>query len=310
MTIRICLLTICICAGVVLFSPCETYAQEDGVGIVEEVRGTVFLRRNPHSKPRRLDPKLDTARLLYPSEQVRCARGSTLRLLLGQKSRIISATDWFTIPRAVPSWLAPFKRVYADYGRRGGRDRGGEMQVFSPADHSVALVKPFIIRWVPSAADCDFTIMIKDVSDTKVWGKEGVDGAAGSLHDPSAERELIAYRAERGQGPLTLVVNDSCGTMTRLSFSLLSAENEQSLKEDLSFWDKQTGTLVPHIGHASVYNHYRMYSQAAEEYEAARKKAPSSVDLLLRTISAHRATGNFTRVWELKKRLPKGTSIP
>jgi hypothetical protein len=197
-----------------------------------------------------------------------------------------------------------------DYGRRGGRDRGGEMQVYLPADHSVALVKPFIIRWTPSAVGCSFTFLIQDVGDTKVWGKDDVEGAAGFLNDPSAERELIDYRARGGRGPLTMIVNDSCGSMIRLSFSLLTAENEQSLKEDLAFWDKQTGTFVPHLGRASVYDQYRMYSQAAEEYEAALKEAPSSVDLLLRTISAHRVTGNFTRAGELKKRLPKGTSIP
>lgn len=308
MMIRAWILTIWACALIIL--PCEINAQEGGAGIVEEIRGTALWRRNANAKPKRLDPKLDTARLLYPGEQVRCLRGSSLRLSLGQKPRIVPPTAWYTIPRVAFSRLAPIKRMLDDYGRRSGRDRAGEIIVFSPSDHSVVLMKPFIIRWVPSAAGCSFTLLIQDAGANKVWRKDDVEGASGSLNDALAERALIEYRAKGGRGPLTLIVNDSCGSMTRLNFSLLTTENEKSLKEDLFFWDKQTGTFVPHLGRASVYNRYGMFSQAAEEYDAALKEAPYSLHLLLRTVSAHRVTGNFTRVGELKNQLPEGTRIP
>jgi hypothetical protein len=197
-----------------------------------------------------------------------------------------------------------------DYGHRGGRDRALSIQVFSPTDHSVVLIEDFVVRWASNTAGCTFSLLMQDVAASTVWRKDEVDSGVGSLNDASARRALAAYRARMGTGPLKLIVNDSCGSTTSVSFSLLSVEDEHILNEDLAFWDKQTGALVRRIGRASVYDRFRMFPQAAEEYEAALSEAPDSRHLLMRTITAHRATGNFSRAWELKKRLPSGMSIP
>jgi hypothetical protein len=50
-----------------------------------------------------------------------------------------------------------------------------------------------------------------------------------------------------------------------------------------------------------------MFTEAAEEYEAALKYAPDSTDLLRRTIAAHQRTGNTPREKELSAHLAKIT---
>jgi hypothetical protein len=311
MMLRAWVLTVFICAVVISALPLRVDAQEGPAGVVEEISGTAFWRRNAKAKVERLSPESDLARRLYPGEQVRCAHGSVLHLRLGGEPKTIRTTGWFTIPRLSSARLDPFIRMLDDYARPSGIDRADGIRVFSPADHSAVLIEQFVIRWRPSAAGCAFSFLIQDVEANRVWRREDVDGASGSLYDASAAQALAEYRAKKGQGPLTLVVNDSCGSTTPpQSFSLLSAEDERALKEDLAFWDKQGGTFVPHLGRASVYDRYRMFPQAADAYEAALREVPGSRGLLLRAIKAQRATGNSERAAELKKRLPAGMNVP
>jgi hypothetical protein len=312
------ILTACAVAVIALASPCKAIAQEGGAGIVEEIHGAVFWRPNPGAREERLDQRADAARRLYPGEQVRCARGSRLRLLLGLGRRTVYPSAWFTIPRAAPSRSNPTRRMLDDYGRVGGLDRGEQSEILSPSENSMAVPGQFSIRWVPSAAGCTLSLTMRDVEGKLLWRREDVDGASGSLTDDGAGRVfnggarevLVSYRAENGRGPLTLQIDDSCAGEHRVSFLLLSVKSEQLLERDLSSWGKEAGTLLHHLWRASVYSRYGVFPQAADEYEAALRAAPDSRHLLIRTIKAHRQTGNFLRAQELEKRLPDGTNIP
>jgi hypothetical protein len=299
------------CAGAViaLAAPSQAAAQAGGAGIVEEIRGAVFWRPNPGGRAERLDPRADAARRLYPGEQVRCARGASLRLSLGRRRRTLRPPAWFTIPPAAASPSDPGRRMLDDYGRVGGLDRANPSKVFSPSDHSVAVPGQFIIRWVPSAAGCTLSLTIRDAGGRLLWRREDVDAAAGSLADDDARRELVSYRERAGSGPLTLQADDACEGESIVSFLLLSVKSEQSLQRALSSWGEEAGTLLRHLGRASVYSHHGVFPQATEEYESALKAAPNSRHLLIRAVKAHRQTGNFRRAWELEKLLPDGTSI-
>lgn len=296
------------CAIIALLGPVAAAAQEGSSGIIEEVHGTVFLKRS-NARQERLDPKQDAARRLYPGDRVRCTRGSLLRINLGGEPRTIQTTAWFTIPQPDSSVPTQFRQMLDDYAYRGSRDRALPIQVYSPTNYGAVLIEDFVIRWAPYTLGCTFSLSVQDVATARVWRKDNVDSGAGSINDASARRALAGYRAKVGTGPLKLVVNDSCGSTTTVSFSVLSAEEERLLKTDLAFWETQTGAFVRRIGRASIYNRFRLFPQAAEEYEAALSEAPDSWYLLTRTITAHRTSGNFARADELKKRLPSGLKI-
>jgi hypothetical protein len=285
--------------------------QEGSTGFVEEVRGPVFFRQNANAKTVRLDPKADVARRLYPGEQVRCDRRAILRLRLGGKIKNIDAgTGWFTIPRATRSSANPLQRALDEYGRTGGRERGEPLQVFSPSAHSVVMPELFVIRWIPGTAKCIVSLAIREAEGKEIWRQNDIGGSAGSLDSAAARQALTKYRAEVGQGPLLLRLADSCANESLVPFSLLSAKSEAALKEELAFWDKESGRLMPHLGRAYVFDRYKIFPEAAGEYEAALKAAPESRELLIKTIMAHRSTGNFARAEELGRRMPAGTTVP
>lgn len=95
-----------------------------------------------------------------------------------------------------------------------------------------------------------------------------------------------------------------------MTFSLLSLKDEQSLEQELAFWDQEAKGIWHRLGRARAYNHYGMFTEAAREYEAALSQAPQSLDLLTRVIWAHMRTGNIAREEELIRRLPKGMELP
>jgi hypothetical protein len=289
--------------------PSEVTAQEGGAGLIEKISGTVFWRQKAADKGERLDPRSDAARRLYPGEQVRCVRRSKLIIRLGRRRKQVPCADWFTIPPLASSKQSePFKRLINEYGKVGGVERGESSQVFAPSHHSAVMPESFVIRWVPGAAACTLSLTIKGVGNQLVWRQDNVIDSSGSLQSATAKRHLTRYRNLAGLGPLTLTLDDSCRGETQVTFSVLSVQNERLLEQELAFWDKEPGPLVRHLGRASAFSSYRMYPQAADEYEAALRAAPGSRDLLTKTIRAHRRTGNFTRAEVLEKRLPPATS--
>jgi hypothetical protein len=168
----------------------------------------------------------------------------------------------------------------------------------------------FIIRWNQGPAIRTIALIIQEPGGREIWRQDVVDGARGSLASEASRQALTKYRAENGEGPLLLRLVDSDGNNTQVTFSLLSVSREQSLRQDLALWDRETARLMSHLGRASVFAGASMFAPAAEEYDSALVAAPESRDLLVRTILAYRRTGNVGRVEELTKRLPAGTTVP
>lgn len=279
--------------------------------VVKEIRGTVLLRANASASPIKLNPKTDKGRRLCVGDQVRGNSGSVLRIGNGEISKEIrTSSTWYTIR----SLSSPTSRTVRDflenYGRIGGRERGNQIPVFSPAPHSVVLPQDFVIRWTPAAQLRVVTLVIEKPEGGELWRQDSVVGTRGSIVPTEARRALATYRASGGDGPLFLKLIDSYGNNHFVSFSLMSAAGEQSLKKDLSFWDAEPLPFIAHIGRASVFTRARMFADASEEYEEALRGAPESRDLLISTIAAHQRTGNIDRANELTKRLPIGTTVP
>lgn len=304
------ILTVCAYAVLTAALPRRAAAQEAAAAIVEEIHGTAYWRRDANAKQERLDRKKHRARPLYPGQQVWCARGCVLRLRLGREPFIVPRGVWFTISQRDLSPSDPFRVMLNTVTNVTGVSRGNPLQIFSPPHHGVALPKPFVVRWVPTPQGCKFSLSITSVGSQIVWRQNGVDGSAGSLVSRKAERELQDFRARSGQDSLDLHIYDSCGEESHVTFSLLTVEKERALRRDIAYWAREGRSLTAHLGRASVYDLYAMYWHVAKEYEAALRLAPGSHQLLLRTISANRQIGNFTRAAELKKRLEAGAGLP
>ena len=283
------------------------FSQNRVAGIIQEVSGTTYWKKSRKAKAIRLDPRSDQARILYVGEQVRSDRDGSLRLVLCDGERTISGQSaWVTIS---VSNECPNRKALDEYGKIAGRRRGENTQIFSPSNHSVVTPDLFVIRWIPSLAKCTLTLAIREKEGRPLWEEENIDGSLGLWDSPKARQKLTEYRADGEDAPLLLRLTDSCANQIDVTFSLLSVAGEASLKDELRNWDKNAVRLMIPLGRASVFENYRLFPQVAEEYEAALKMAPESRDLLIRTILAHRSTGNYARETELKLRLPPGTTL-
>jgi hypothetical protein len=292
-------------------SPRSANSQDSTAALVVEIRGTVHLRTSATAAPVALDPGSDVGRVLYVGHQVRCAPGGVLRLLQMGGGRAISCSaTWYTIRPGSSARSREVRDLLDSYGRLGGRDRADPSRVFSPSPHSVVTPADFTIRWNQGPAIRTIRVIVQEPDGKEVWRQDSVDGASRSLESDAARQALATYRSQSGTGPLVLRLIDSDGNATDVSFSLISTSGEQSLRKDLSHWDRDTVTLVSHLGRASVFESARMFAAAADEFEAALEVAPASRDLLVRTILAHRRTGNVDRAAELTKRLPEGATAP
>jgi hypothetical protein len=295
-------------AILILISFGQVFSQSRVAGIVQEIQGATYWKKDNRANEVRLDPRHDLARILHVGEQVRSDRDGYLRLLLcGGEKTLRGRSAWFPISATQE---CPNRKALEEYGRLGGRDRGSPSQVFSPADHSATTPRLFVMRWIPAMAKCTVSLAIKDIEGKSIWEEEEIDGNLGAWNSSKAKEVLTRYRANGEESPLLLRLTDSCANQIDITFSLLSTQSEATLQAELAQWDKNPSTLMLHLGRASVFESYRIFSEAAEEYEAALKVAPESRDLLIRTILAQRSTGNFNREEQLRKRLPPGTAVP
>jgi hypothetical protein len=293
---------------VLVISPSQGFSQNRVAGIIQEISGTTYWKKDSKAKATRLDPRSDRARILRVGEQVRSDRDGSLRLVLCNEERTISGQSaWFTISLTNE---CPNRKALDEYGKIAGRRRGESTQVFSPSNHSVVTPDLFVIRWIPNVAKCTLSLAIREKEGRLLWEEENIDGSLGLWDSPKAKHKLTEYRADGEEAPLQLSLTDSCANQVDVTFSLLSIVGEASLKDELRRWDKNPVELMIPLGRASVFESYRLFAQVAEEYEAALKIAPESRDLLIRAIWAHRTTGNYARERELKSRLPPGTTLP
>jgi len=289
---------------IVLTTPFQLYGQE--AGIIEQIHGSAYWKEDLRSRAIRLDPQRDKGRLLRAGERLRCDRGAELRLrLYGRIVRWISSS-WFPIPYTSPDNTNLRSQVILTYGSRGGGDRGAT-SIYSPS--SLGRVRPgtFEIRWIPKPGLRVVSLLIREASPSghEILRQNIAARISGHVRSETARQALLKYRTERGHGPLLLVLLGEREEIDRTTFFLVSARDEESLDQELRVWDQEPEGLWRHLARAHSFVVHEMFTEAADEYEAALRHAPAGTDLLRRTITAHQRTGNVAREKQLYKRLPK-----
>jgi CHASE2 domain-containing sensor protein len=287
----------------ILSSGSGVMAQSNVAGFIEDISGVVFLKRS--GKQIRLDSKKDMGRRLFPGDSLLPTKGAKVSVRIGKESQHLDGNSkLFEIRKTVSYRSDPFRKAIDEYGRIGGRNRFmiRKSIVFSPTDDSVVTPASFVIRWAPARKNCVATIEIQNAGGELLWQEKNVNSGSGELKSEAARQALERYRSAAELAPVRLKFNDSCGNTDHSDFTLLPTTEEDSLNQELKFWDSDRDSLINHLGRAAVFNQYRMFSHVAGEYEQALALAPMSRDLLLRTIEAQRLIGNLVRVEELKRR--------
>ena len=109
-------------AGFMLTAPFVVVSQE--AGIIEEVRGNAYWKKDARSTRVKLHPRRDKGRLLRAAERVRCDPQSELRLRLYERALTVPcSTTWFPIPYVQADKNHPARLALVEYGSRGGGER-------------------------------------------------------------------------------------------------------------------------------------------------------------------------------------------
>jgi hypothetical protein len=313
---RIGIVLVMIAAGalVALIMPGEAFCQAEAIaGIVKDVHGPVSLKQGKSDKTGvKLDSRYDQARLLYVGQEISCGPGGSIYLSLCngdeyQDKQIQGPAGYAISPANKCLSLEELK----EYARLGGRDRGTVSPIFSPANDSVVRADTLVVRWVAGQKPRAFSLQIVTASPGVIWQQEVPRTSSGTLSSEDLRQTLTRLR-DRDE-PLLLRFKDKssrAGTEGAITFSLLSASQEQQLQQELSAWDKKAEGILRRLGRASIFVRHLMFTDAAEEYEAALAQAPRSRDLLQRTIRAQLRIGNAPRVRELRQRLTRLENEP
>jgi hypothetical protein len=280
--------------------------------IVNDVEGSCHLESQPSTT-------ITRATTLSVGDKVRCDENGRLSLVLRKGAAPFTTIDpsssWTRIPKVSLPPSDFLAGPVDDYFKLGGATRAGSHAwVYSPPDGapgSAVWPSNFVIRWIPQSATGNISVGIRDERGDPIWppGKDQrapVASAAGELMATEMRDALLAYRASGRRGPLTLILVNPEGDESSVKFSIISAEQEDSLRRQLGDCDGQGG-LIRYICRAYYFRQLGLFTEAAEEYDAALKDfAPESVDLVRHAIAAHRLTGNYRRVEILTRQLPAG----
>ncbi|MGC1684099.1 MAG: hypothetical protein WA734_00620 [Candidatus Acidiferrales bacterium] len=173
----------------------------------------------------------------------------------------------------------------------------------SPPSGGTVEPERLVVRWRPPAGIGEVTLSVAPESSDLNLFESGRFEASSAAFDSQELRDALAkYRDRNGFAPLVLRLRDAAGHEYRVSFSVLTPPNQKRLVQELAEWDAKDG-LVRHLGRASVYSDFGLYSEAAAESELALKESPKSSILLQLAASAERRTGNLPRASELEGEL-------
>jgi hypothetical protein len=187
--------------------------------------------------------------------------------------------------------------------------RNGDQPIYSPPSGGTARASGFLVRWNPWPGINQITISVwSKITEQKICCDGNFDGTNGSFASPELRKALMPLR-DRSAEDRKMVLNIK-GSMLRdflVNFSLLSATEEAQLDRELATW-KSKDALLRYLGRAHVFSNYRLFTQAAEESEAALAIEPKSPYLLGLAIEAEHRTGNAAPLNELKRRLAAAQS--
>lgn len=291
---------------VILTATCAR-AEPQIAGYIEMIQGRVLLREAGSDVAIVLSPKTDVVRALHDGDLIRCDRGGSARLRLGFATRYLKpSVRWYLVKARWPIRRARDIQVALDaYGKAGGRARGTESKgfhVFSPALNAAVQADSLTLRWGGAGDDCRLSFAVRTLDRREIWSERNIRSRNAAF---TSDQLRKALRSEQTAGVLRfeLIVTGNCVDEYPQPFTILSAADEISLAHSLNAWKKTKPELLRRLGRGSVFLRFRLFDEAAVEYEQALALEPASRHLLECVIAAHERTGNAARHAALVKRL-------
>ena len=315
MKMRIFFATILLATGVVT-APTRSVAQstrQPAEGRILDLKCEARLIQKPKESEVALHSPRDIGRDLRAGNRIRCLGAGSMQVLIPEGPKKLTADQgWLEIqPVPLNSPFPDIARALERYGIPGAsRGTPHNLRILWPSENSVVLPEHFAIRWRPIAQKIELAIL-SEAKDVTLIGPTEVDGEAGSLQSDAIVSALAAYKAKPGSQGLVLtwtLANSS--NWEDIPFSLLRGKQEQELNAQLDFWQSHTEGLALLLGRGYTFMRYKLFEEAAEEYDSALNTAPESPYLLKEAIDANSLAGRASRVKDLQARQASLTETP
>jgi hypothetical protein len=297
----------CVLAAALAAFPQEAVGQAGAfAGIITDVQCDAELLEAGANTGQALKLQPGEKRPVTAGERVRCLTdGAGITLVVAGGPKTIQKEDGPYEIRGGP--ILKEITQYAPAGLARG-ESAREAVFYSPAEGSTVDPRRLVVKWTPPANIGAVTVAIApENSEHPLCCRGMVSGATGVIDSPGVREALLRYRDQGGAAPLELRMHDTAGNEYSVTFSLVTAPEQQHLDEALGAW-KSKDQVVRHLGRASTFAAFGMYSDVAEECELALKQAPESALLLEMTAEAQQRTGNAGRAAELSKKLAQATA--
>lgn len=180
---------------------------------------------------------------------------------------------------------------------------GRSVRIISPSRYSKVWPDSLTFRWQPVSHKSNLTLSIRTIDGVLLWTQSGIDGKLGRFYSSEASAALKRFRAENPNSLIRFSAWDQNRVLHASIVSLLSIEDEESLKQELSELDDEEGFLL-HIYRADAFHRRQLYSEEADEYEIVLNSSPESEDVLVATLIANCLANNAGRAAELAQQLP------
>lgn len=293
-------------------SAADSHSQTTGpvAGRIVSLNCDARLQKNGARAEAPLSSSRDIALGLSSGDRVQCTGAGNMEVLVSSGTKNITASDgWFPIPPLPPDPPYPkadavIAQSLANYGRAGAtRGNAADSRILWPSANGAVLPDRFVVRWASVPQKVSIAIM-SESKDVTIWGPTAVDGGAGSFKSAALSSALATYRSKAGSPALVLTLTlANSSDWEEVRFSLLNAQQEQELNAQLDYWEKHTKGLALRLGRGYSYSRFKLFADAADEYESALSAAPESLYLLEDAIQANRTAGRPSRVKELQTRL-------
>jgi hypothetical protein len=296
-----------LCAVLFLVVPGRASAQQTSfAGWLLNVNCNAQIRESSKDPPKRVNLKPGQRRPLVVGESVQCQSGNSLTIQAVDGSQTVYPDKWVDIKPSASALDSKSKsntltNAFAPAFTRGASP--SKTIFYSPPPDGTVDPEHLILRWELHKWSGNVTISVKpENSDDLLCCEGSFPASSGSLDSTGLRAAITKYRDRGARDPLELSMRVASGQEYKASFAVLTLPDKRKLQKELEEWDGKD-ELVRHLGRASVFGNFDLFTEAASEYEAALKQSPGSVMLLEPTLAAELRTGNLPRASELEGEL-------
>ena len=286
---------------------CVNTEAQNKVGMVVGITGTARLK-DPNGKEIKLTAR-NFAVSLSVGQSLKADGQSKVQIKLCDEKTETVGSRWYRVSQVICSSSNNSEKEKVlesifDFGGRHKTKRGNEEFILFPLEKETTIIRPetVVFRW-KSTSEKRVSLAINLVGeDNPIW-KQDVTGEPGGFTSAELKKLLEDLRQKQPNAKFQLNLSIAyLSTENSADFQLFSLKDEENLQKELAQNNNEQGVFV-HLVRAEIYFRYKLYLEAANEYEEALKLSPESIDLLNATASAHDRAGNFKRRDEIDEQL-------